>query len=120
MGEGQRGDRARLFRRPAGVLFWDEPFSNIDVSMRIGLRTTLRNWAARGGAILFTSHNLLESEAIVDRDAFIHRGRIVALGSARELKETLLAPAYQLEVGDVERAMTVLQPIPHQTLEPTR
>jgi len=117
MGERQRTELARVLLQPAQVLFLDEPFSNIDVSMRIGLRTTLRNWAARGGAILFTSHNLLESEAIVDRYAFIHRGRIVALGSARELKETLLAPAYQLEVGDVERAMTVLEPIPHQTLE---
>ena len=117
MGERQRTELARVLLQPAQVLFLDEPFSNIDVSMRIGLRTTLRNWAARGGAILFTSHNLLESEAIVDRYAFIHRGRIVGLGSARELKETLLAPAYQLEVGDVERAMTVLEPIPHQTLE---
>jgi len=117
MGERQRTELARVLLQPAQVLFLDEPFSNIDVSMRIGLRTTLRNWAALGGAILFTSHNLLESEAIVDRYAFIHRGRIVALGSARELKETLLAPAYQLEVGDVERAMTVLEPIPHQTLE---
>ena len=117
MGERQRTELARVLLQPAQVLFLDEPFSNIDVSMRIGLRTTLRSWAARGGAILFTSHNLLESEAIVDRYAFIHRGRIVALGSARELKETLLAPAYQLEVGDVERAMTVLEPIPHQTLE---
>jgi len=117
MGERQRTELARVLLQPAQVLFLDEPFSNIDVTMRIGLRTTLRNWAARGGAILFTSHNLLESEAIVDRYAFIHRGRIVALGSARELKETLLAPAYQLEVGDVERAMTVLEPIPHQTLE---
>src|SRR2546427_673143 len=88
-----------------------------EVRKRIGRRTTFGTWAAGGGAIFFTSHNLLESEAIVDRYAFIHRGRIVALGSARELKETLLAPAYQLEVGDVERAMTVLEPIPHQTLE---
>src|SRR3989442_2418474 len=82
MGERQRTEIAPVLLQPAQVLFLDEPFSNIDVSMRIGLRTTLRNWAARGGGIPFTSHKLLESEAVVDRYAFIPRGRIVRLGSA--------------------------------------
>src|SRR5207247_4784349 len=95
----------------------DEPFSNVDVSMRIGLRSILREWVSRGGSILFTSHNLLESEAIVDRYAFLHLGRIIALGTARELKSTLLAPAYELEVSNVDRGLAALRAIPHQTLE---
>ena len=35
-------------------------------------------------------HELLESEKIVDRYAFIHEGRIIAEGSARELKSQYL------------------------------
>src|SRR5881392_2889315 len=92
MGERQRTELARVMLSTARMLFLDEPFSNVDVSMRIGLRSILREWVSRGGSILFTSHNLLESEAIVDRYAFLHLGRIIALGTARELKSTILAP----------------------------
>ena len=117
MGERQRTELARVLMSPAQALFLDEPFSNVDVNMRISLRTALRNWVGQGGSILFTSHNLLESEAIVDRYAFIHLGRIVALGTARELKEKVLAPTYELEVSDGPRALEALRPIPHQLLE---
>ena len=117
MGERQRTELARVMLGNARMLFLDEPFSNVDVSMRIGLRSILRDWVSRGGSILFTSHNLLESEAIVDRYAFLHLGRIIALGTARELKSTLLAPAYELEVGDVDRGLAALRAIPHQSLE---
>lgn len=116
MGERQRTEIARVILSPARLLLLDEPFSNVDVSMRIGLRAILRDWVSRGGGILFTSHNLLESEAIVDRYAFIHLGRIVAMGTAKELKETLLAPVYEIEVSDPDRALAVLEPIPHQSL----
>src|SRR5947208_1456027 len=92
MGERQRTELARVMLGNARMLFLDEPFSNVDVSMRIGLRSILRDWVSRGGSILFTSHNLLESEAIVDRYAFLHLGRIIALGTARELKSTLRRP----------------------------
>src|SRR5216110_1133957 len=36
---------------------------------------------------------------------------------ARVLKSTLLAPAYELEVGDVDRGLAALRAIPHQSLE---
>ena len=118
MGERQRAELARVLISPAQLLLLDEPFSNVDVDMRMGLRMVLRDWVARGGSILFTSHNLLESEAIVDRYAFLQLGRVVAVGTARELKENLLAPAYQLEVSDVDKALAALEAVPHQVLTP--
>src|SRR6266566_8984298 len=102
MGERQRTELARVMLGTARMLFLDEPFSNVDVSMRIRLRSILREWVSRGGSVLFTSHNLLESEAIVDRYAFLHLGKVIALGTAKELKSTLLAPMYELEVSDVD------------------
>src|SRR5436853_283471 len=66
MGERQRTELARVMLSTARMLFLDEPFSNVDVSMRIGLRSILREWVSRGGSILFTRHNLLEGEANVD------------------------------------------------------
>src|SRR2546425_5904874 len=117
MGERQRTELARVLISPAQLLLLDEPFSNVDVDMRISLRGVLREWVSRGGSILFTSHNLLESEAIVDRYAFLHLGKVIALGTAKELKSTLLAPMYELEVSDVDRGLAALRAIPHQTLE---
>src|SRR5207244_743579 len=116
MGERQRTELARVMLGTARMLFLDEPFSNVDGSMRIRLRSILREWVSRGGSILFTSHNLLESEAIVDRYAFLHLGKVIALGTAKELKSTLLAPMYELEVSDVDRGMAALRAIPHQRL----
>src|SRR2546425_4133085 len=72
MGERQRTELARVLLQPAQVLFLDEPFSNIDVSIRIGLRTTLRNWAARGGVLLFTNHNPLLNDAHVLMNTVFH------------------------------------------------
>ncbi len=118
MGERQRTELARVFLSSAKAIFLDEPFSNVDVSMRMGLRRALRDWVSGGGSILFTSHNLLESETIVDRFAFLHRGRVVAVGTARELKDRLLAPAFILEVSDVNRALDLLAEVPHQSLGP--
>jgi ABC-type multidrug transport system ATPase subunit len=117
MGERQRTELARVFLSPAQALFLDEPFSNVDVAMRLGLRRALRAWVSEGRGVLFTSHNLLESETIVDRFAFLNLGRIVAVGTAKELKEKLLAPAYLLEVSDVDRALGLLTGVPHQSLE---
>src|SRR5437879_13137626 len=115
MGERQRTELARVMLSRARMLFLDEPFSNVDVSMRIGLRSILREWVSRGGSILFTSHNLLESEAIVDRYAFLHLGRVIALGTARELKTTLLAQAYELEGNDVESGLDELRAVHTQS-----
>src|SRR2546429_5150782 len=83
MGERQRTELARVLLQPAQVLFLDEPFSNIDVSMRIGLRTTLRNWTARGGATPVTARKPPQRDAGVDYFAFIPRGGGGALGGAR-------------------------------------
>jgi len=49
MGERQRTELARVMLGNARMLFLDEPFSNVDVSMRIGLRSILRDWVSRGG-----------------------------------------------------------------------
>ncbi len=118
MGERQRTELARVYLSRAQALFLDEPFSNVDVEMRMTLRKSLKEWVSEGRAVLFTSHNLLESEAIVDRFAFLHLGRVVAVGTAKELKEKLLAPAYVLEVSDADRALSLLAAVPHQSLEP--
>lgn len=119
MGERQRVEVGRVLMSDSRLLFLDEPFSNIDVDMRIKLRMYLRAWLGNGGSVLFTSHNLLEAEHIVDRFAFIASGRITAIGTAKDLKDRFLVPVYHLEVSDPVRTLEALREIPAHDLRQT-
>ena len=67
------------------VLILDEPANGLDpVGMR-WMRRLLRDFAARGGTVLLSSHLLHEVEAIADRFVIIAAGRIVAQGTPKEL-----------------------------------
>lgn len=116
MGERQRVEVGRVLMSNSPLLFLDEPFSNVDVDMRVKLRTYLRSWLSTGGAAFYTSHNLLEAEHIVDRFAFLAQGRITAVGTARDLKEAFLVPVYHLQVGDAAGTLRALAAIPAHRL----
>ncbi|MBV9603801.1 MAG: hypothetical protein JO027_01770, partial [Solirubrobacterales bacterium] len=61
------------------------PANGLDpVGMR-WMRRLLRDFAARGGTVLLSSHLLHEVEAIADRFVIIAAGRIVAQGTPKEL-----------------------------------
>jgi ABC-2 type transport system ATP-binding protein len=67
------------------LLILDEPANGLDpVGMR-WMRGLLRDFAARGGTVLLSSHLLHEVEAIADRIVIIASGRIVAQGTRSEL-----------------------------------
>jgi ABC-type multidrug transport system ATPase subunit len=117
-GERQRVEVGRALMTDAPLLFLDEPFSNVDVQVRMRLRAYLREWLASGRSIIYTSHNLLEAEHFVDRFAFLHFGRIVAMGTARDLKERLLLPVFLVQVSDLNLATQALQTIPTTVLRP--
>ena len=117
MGERQRVEIGRVLMSDAQLLFLDEPFSNVDVDMRIKLRGMLRTWVAAGRSIFFTSHNLLEAEQFVDRFAFLSHGRITAMGTPKDLKERLLVPVYYVEVGDAAKALEALRAVPSHDLK---
>lgn len=107
-GEKQRVELARVFMSNAKLLFLDEPFSNIDVELRKSIRTHLRYWLQEGRSIFFTSHNLIESEYLVDRFAFINRGKIYAVGTARDLKHRYLMPWVFVETPMPDSAYNAL------------
>jgi ABC-type multidrug transport system ATPase subunit len=113
MGQKQRIEIARVLLGTfsnAKVLFLDEPFNNVDIQMRRKLRDYLRGFLQDGRSIFFTSHNLIESEYIVDRFAFILKGRIAAVGTAKDLKEKFLVPTFFLEIqeSDIEKSRNLL------------
>jgi len=84
-GEQQRLSLAlALIGRPR-VLFLDEPTAGVDLHGRAQVREVIAEQAAAGVAILLTTHELAEAEAVADRVAILHRGRLATLGTMAEL-----------------------------------
>lgn len=107
-GQRQRVSLARVLLQDKPMVFLDEPFEGVDIIHRKKLREHFRRYVEQGNTIFFTSHNLIEAEHIVDRFAFIHHGKLIACGTADELKEKYLAPAYLLHVSDPQKAKDAL------------
>ena len=72
-----------LLHDPA-VLILDEPTDGLDPNQKHTLRAMIRAISPRKG-ILLSTHALDEVEALCDRVLILHRGRVVATGSPREL-----------------------------------
>ncbi|GAA3046693.1 hypothetical protein GCM10020000_28430 [Streptomyces olivoverticillatus] len=64
----------------------DEPTTGMDVTARQAFWSVMREQANAGRAVLFATHYLEEADAIADRVIVLHRGRIIADGSAAEIK----------------------------------
>lgn len=74
-----------LIARPK-LLVLDEPLEGLDAPTTAMVKELLRAWAARGGAVLYTSHLLDVVERVCDRIAVLARGELVASGTLEELR----------------------------------
>jgi ABC-2 type transport system ATP-binding protein len=78
-----------ILHRPP-IVFLDEPTSGVDPLSRRRFWDLIADMAARGRTVFVTTHYMEEAE-YCDRVALIYRGRIIALGSPRELKTQAVA-----------------------------
>ncbi len=69
------------------LLFLDEPFEGIDAVAGRQIRTLLTRYTEGGGTIFLTSHILEIVEKLSDHIGIIHKGKLVAQGPARELRD---------------------------------
>ncbi|MEH6377971.1 ABC transporter ATP-binding protein [Streptomyces sp. KLMMK] len=86
---GGQEQRVRFALATAGaneLIVLDEPTTGMDVSARQAFWGVMREQAQAGRAILFATHYLEEADAIADRVIVLHRGRVLADGSAAEIK----------------------------------
>ena len=96
----RRLDLAISVIRPPAVLFLDEPTTGLDPRSRERLWGTVRGLAAMGTTILLTTQYLDEADQLADRIALLDQGRIVADGTAAELKQDLATEVVRLEFAD--------------------
>jgi len=85
---------AALLHNP-GLLLLDEPFSGLDVSTALVLRSLIQELAARGKVVLFSSHELETVERVSSRVVILHRGRVVADDSIERLRTLLALPTLE-------------------------
>ena len=71
------------------LLFLDEPTTGLDPHSRRQLWEIIRRFRSAGGTVLLTTHYMEEAERLCDRVAIMDHGKVIALGTPRELIATL-------------------------------
>ncbi|KFN51869.1 ABC transporter ATP-binding protein [Arenimonas malthae CC-JY-1] len=109
--QGQRVKTAiarALVHDPRNVIL-DEPTNGLDVMATRAMRRFLLQLRAEGRCVLFSSHIMQEVAALCDRIVIIAHGRVVAEGTADELRamtgETNLEDAFVKAIGTEEGLM---------------
>ena len=87
-GQQQRVALARALAVKPRCLLLDEPLSNLDAALRSAMRWEIRRIVKTSGATaVYVTHDQAEALAIADRIALMRQGRIVQVGTGRELYE---------------------------------
>ena len=88
-----------LLARPR-VLFLDEPTTGLDPRSRRDMWAAIRGLLGDGVTVLLTTQYLEEADQLADRVSVLNGGRVVAEGSAAELKRDLARERLELELSD--------------------
>ncbi|MBI4601454.1 MAG: ABC transporter ATP-binding protein [Planctomycetes bacterium] len=88
-GQRQRLAVACAMAGDPALLFLDEPTTGLDPQSRRQIWEILKRFRNEGRTILLTTHYMDEAERLCDRVAIVDQGRIIALGSPRDLIASL-------------------------------
>ncbi len=83
---------ARALINDPDMLFLDEPTTGLDPQARHLIWERLKQWRARGGTILLTTHFMDEAERLCDRLAVIDNGKMIATDSPIGLIKSEIEP----------------------------
>lgn len=90
---------ASLLATPS-VLFLDEPTTGLDPRTRLQLWDIIRDLVRQGVTILLTTQYLEEADALADYMYVIDHGRMIAEGTAEQLKSSLGQDVIELKVAE--------------------
>jgi ABC-2 type transport system ATP-binding protein len=102
---------ASLIAQPP-LIFLDEPTTGLDPRTRAQMWDTIRRLVKTGSTVLLTTQYLDEADQLADRIAVIDRGRVVAEGTADELKASVGRSSLHLRVEssqDVDGARRLVE-----------
>jgi ABC-2 type transport system ATP-binding protein len=90
-GQKQRLALALALLNDPQVLFLDEPSAGLDPQARLEIHELVQDLRREQRTTLLTTHYIEEAEKLCDRVAIIDEGRIIAMGTPREIQERTLA-----------------------------
>ncbi|MGW7077443.1 ABC transporter ATP-binding protein [Streptomyces sp. NPDC054866] len=105
---GGQEQRVRFALATAGandLIVLDEPTTGMDVTVRQAFWATMREQADQGRTVLFATHYLEEADAIADRVLVLHRGRLLADGTAAEIKAKAGARRVAFDLPELDAAL---------------
>ncbi|MFA5652855.1 MAG: ABC transporter ATP-binding protein [Desulfomonilia bacterium] len=79
------------------ILILDEPTASLDPEAVYQFRHAVRELCGQGKTVILATHLLSESEAIADRVAIMHSGRMISLKPMKKMKEEIL-PTFKFSV----------------------
>ena len=85
---------AALLHNP-DLIVLDEPFSGLDVSSVLMMRSLIGEFAVRGKVVLFSSHELETVERVCSHVVILHRGKIVADDAIERLRTLMAVPTLE-------------------------
>jgi ABC-2 type transport system ATP-binding protein len=107
-GQKQRLALALALLNDPQALFLDEPSAGLDPQARLEIHELVQDLRREQRTILLTTHYIEEAEKLCDRVAIIDEGRIIAMGTPREIQERTFSDStieiqceQPLEAGDL-------------------
>jgi ABC-2 type transport system ATP-binding protein len=94
------------------IIFLDEPTTGLDPRSRRTMWEIVRDLVAEGTTIFLTTQYLEEADQLADRIAVLDQGRIVAQGSAEELKRQVPGTHVRLRFADQADLDTAVRVLP--------
>ena len=107
-GQKQRLSLACALAGSPDLLFLDEPTTGLDPQSRRQLWDLLQKFRTAGGTIVITTHYMDEAEVLCDRVAVIDHGKVIALGTPKELIASYGAPRVITHQGTLEDVFMAL------------
>lgn len=95
------------------IIFLDEPTTGLDPEARNDMWQTIKELANNGTTIFLTTQYLDEADELADHIALLHKGTIVASGTARELKKLVPSGLVELTFQDEKQLQAATDLLKH-------
>jgi len=105
------------------IIFLDEPTTGLDPQSRRNLWDVIEKIKSEGRTIFLTTHYMDEAEKLCDRVAIIDKGKIIAIGTPRELIQIHFeeqALEFNIRANQIDTVKNILPPTARLELEDER